>query len=882
MKRFSDKLVTYATGLALVALVSPVFSANNVNVLIDWTKSEGKVNRPLFSTQGFMQVYVEPDAKVLETFKLINPTDTMTRLETYYHQMEPENDNDDPNTFNWEKLKPQEMIRFIKDRDTFEKVYRDELGMETLSLLCYQNKWNESGDPDWPIKSIEEWAEFAAAVVESYNGSGDDYQLNLRYAQVWNEPNMTMFYTGTPESYYELFNTVAERIHRDYPGVMVGGPTITHSGLDPEAWMNGFFENCGENADYIIFHHYGGQGEGHQVLVDSIKRYAEQFRAIPGKENGKVMITETDGWFQGWEKSQFILDRQFGFLEIEDLTLAVHHFCCLSYNESGNYEFGIVDKQGSVVGGTFWPYWLFRNYVGEKAYTLVGGEKPGDLNLAASFDERDGSLLASAVLHNESDSSLAVETFLQFEPATKDRILATSRLTAQTHGVHKVQLVPAGESTLRYTVDLKGGEAVALTLQESGKRHFAFRDLNNQENPWIYLVAEKRTLDFRETTQLKTRLFNTTTSMVSGELELEGVPKEWTVKVVSGDTKVKKLAFNESVEVIFKITADTLVPAGLIAPYVVLDQKGVDESNLDQAAYSIPVTINLDNPISVIEFPRPVYATQGVVNRVEFKIANQITEAFEGAMEVTLPEGMELIQAPGQFAVRANKTAIVGVDFNVSDKLEPGRYTGSIKLSVLGTLLNQEFAVEVAEPIGFKCTPVDLSEDLNFDALSFHHNRRDIDSEMGTFSFPADYIPSGRQVNVRGMDFLMPSLDDGKKNVLSLNGQTIEVEKGLFNQVAFMGFGYDGKHPGVWKFHYADGLVEEVSSQVPEWCVTPPVGTLDAFNSPSRYILSGTAPPACQYWIWTLGLNGEKELVGIEMPDLGHGAHIAAITLLSK
>ena len=97
-----------------------------------------------------------------------------------------------------------------------------------------------------------------------------------------------------------------------------------------------------------------------------------------------------------------------------------------------------------------------------------------------------------------------------------------------------------------------------------------------------------------------------------------------------------------------------------------------------------------------------------------------------------------------------------------------------------------------------------------------------------------------------------------------------------------MGFGYDGKHPGVWKFHYADGSVEEVSSEVPEWCVTPPAGTMDAFNSPHRYIHSGMAPPACQYWIWNLDLNGDKDLVGIEMPNLGHGAHIAAITLLNK
>src|SRR5690606_10374631 len=109
---------------------------HELRVTVDWTKATGKVNRPLFSLQGFMQIYAQPNPMVMETFTLLNPKGTQTRLETWIHQMEPANDNDDPETFAWERLNRDEMIRFIDDLGAFQETL-DRLGMEPLALLCY-------------------------------------------------------------------------------------------------------------------------------------------------------------------------------------------------------------------------------------------------------------------------------------------------------------------------------------------------------------------------------------------------------------------------------------------------------------------------------------------------------------------------------------------------------------------------------------------------------------------------------------------------------------------------------------------------------------------------------------------------------------------------
>jgi len=104
------------------AVSQPVTSQPQpTKIEIDWTRDEAPFNRALFSTQGFMQVFVEENPMVMESFELTNPKGTQTRLETYIHQMEPQNDNDDPSVFNWDKFYPDRMIRFIEDREPFEQ-----------------------------------------------------------------------------------------------------------------------------------------------------------------------------------------------------------------------------------------------------------------------------------------------------------------------------------------------------------------------------------------------------------------------------------------------------------------------------------------------------------------------------------------------------------------------------------------------------------------------------------------------------------------------------------------------------------------------------------------------------------------------------------------
>jgi hypothetical protein len=856
---------------------------DETNVLIYWNRTDGLINRAIFSTQGFMQVYASENPMVMDTFKLLNPKETHTRLETYIHQMEPQNDDDDPSHFNWNGFYPKKMIRFIDDADAFHKTLA-ELGMEPLSLLCYLAPWLKSENQDYPINNIDEWAEFAAAVVQSYNGYGDEYQPNLRYAEIWNEPNMKEFYPGNMDSYFKLFQKTAERIHRDYPGVMVGGPALTHAWhCQPDEWMEEFLKTCGSSADFISYHHYGPQGESVDVLTSDIRKWVTKFRTIPGREQGKVMITEIDAWFSGWSKAQYIMERQFRFLDISELILGIHHFCCLAYNESGNYTFGIVDTQGGVLEGTFWPYWLFRNLIGNKAYYMKQGPEMQNFDLIATHTWDNNAWLGSAVFHNKKNTSLKINAFLYFPPSYKDRVLTFNRIAANFYGVEKVQLVPANEDHLELALNLSPGEGLSLNLQESGKRFLAFRDLNNQETPWMQVTPSASKLDFGGSCNLDVRILNTTFIPVAGEIEIRGIPKEWKPEITSGTHCVDSLSFGKEHTCKFTIKATSIVPEGSVSPYAIIRGDLWPKGDIDKIPHSIPATIKINNPIKTQVLPLPVFAVRGETNQVTLQIVNRIDKPIEGTFAFSAPDGCAGQNPPSKFSLAPGERERFHFAFFIDPSAKTGTFKGTIKTSYLGSILSDEFNVEIVEGTPEQnAIPLDLGFWINFDAVAFHENRMDYDrSQMGLFAYPGDFTPSEQTLSIRGIPYKFASMNNGVKNVILPQGQVLSVPEGNYKGATFIGFGHDGSHPGDWIFQYSDNTTQTVSSQIPEWCTPAPPGFQVAFTAPYRYIEGGPAPPPCELFSWQLSVDPSRILKGIELPKMKN-AYIFAITLIKE
>ncbi len=105
-----------------------------------------------------------------------------------------------------------------------------------------------------PPKNYRHWEELihklASHWVERY---GLD-EVREWFFEVWNEPNLKAFWTGTQKDYFKLYQITARALKRVDPLLKVGGPATAKN-----AWIPEFLEFCEKRkvpVDFVSTHHY--------------------------------------------------------------------------------------------------------------------------------------------------------------------------------------------------------------------------------------------------------------------------------------------------------------------------------------------------------------------------------------------------------------------------------------------------------------------------------------------------------------------------------------------------------------------------------------------------------------------------------------------------
>jgi len=110
-----------------------------------------------------------------------------------------------------------------------------------------------------PPTSVEAWADFIKTfvvhLVERYGlTSVRDWPF-----EVWNEANLSPFWSGTQQQYFELYKATAVAVKSVDPGLKVGGPSTARA-----QWVPEFTAYCAENnapLDFISTHVYPGDSQ---------------------------------------------------------------------------------------------------------------------------------------------------------------------------------------------------------------------------------------------------------------------------------------------------------------------------------------------------------------------------------------------------------------------------------------------------------------------------------------------------------------------------------------------------------------------------------------------------------------------------------------------
>ncbi|MBO7721040.1 MAG: hypothetical protein J6T01_01390 [Kiritimatiellae bacterium] len=75
-----------------------------------------------------------------------------------------------------------------------------------------------------PPKDYAKWARICEHIVRHYNeGWADGFHWNIKYWEIWNEPENPPMWSGTKEQFFELYRVVANHLKGRFPEIKVGG-----------------------------------------------------------------------------------------------------------------------------------------------------------------------------------------------------------------------------------------------------------------------------------------------------------------------------------------------------------------------------------------------------------------------------------------------------------------------------------------------------------------------------------------------------------------------------------------------------------------------------------------------------------------------------------
>ncbi|MBO4299701.1 MAG: hypothetical protein IKS52_04370 [Clostridia bacterium] len=109
----------------------------------------------------------------------------------------------------------------------------------------------------YPPKDFGKFARICSHIIAHYNeGWANGYEWNIRYWEIWNEPDIPQCWAGTQEEIFELYRVTASLIKREHPAVKVGGLALTspHSSLF-EPFL-AFAREKGAPLDFVSWHGY--------------------------------------------------------------------------------------------------------------------------------------------------------------------------------------------------------------------------------------------------------------------------------------------------------------------------------------------------------------------------------------------------------------------------------------------------------------------------------------------------------------------------------------------------------------------------------------------------------------------------------------------------
>jgi xylan 1,4-beta-xylosidase len=141
-----------------------------------------------------------------------------------------------------------------------------------------------------PPKDYRQWETLINKLVAHWVDRYGVREVSEWFFEVWNEPNLHHFWTGTQEDYFKLYRHTIEAIKGVDDSLKVGGPATAQN-----EWIKEFLEFCEKNqlpADFITTHYYptdafGEPGADTEMQLANAPRTVMRDRAQEARDQAR-------------------------------------------------------------------------------------------------------------------------------------------------------------------------------------------------------------------------------------------------------------------------------------------------------------------------------------------------------------------------------------------------------------------------------------------------------------------------------------------------------------------------------------------------------------------------------------------------------------------
>ena len=411
LKRFFTSVLAF-----IISVSQWIFTPNVIRIDFDNVIDE---IRPVHNI-GRMPEY-ELDSEINSYFTEANMTSCRTHdtVETDIHNIFPDfsADVNDENSYNFEKC--DKVIAAIADT-----------GMEPLFRLGIS--WSDAvKDHEYliPPADYNKWAQICEHIILHYNeGWANGFEYGIEYWEIWNEPDnediveKNVFWQGTPEEFYRLYDVSATYLKEKFPDLKIGGygscgfyaltkTNNINSGSTPRnqyfiTFFEGFLEYITEHnspMDFFSWHSYTVTDKNEQYID-----YVKEKLTSAGYGDTEIICDE---WNYNPTENEKI-DRRYGanqtsmliMFQNEGLAMA-HYYSGLS---DGNLWAGLFYKSGTP-SPAYYGFWAFGQLYKLGSQAEIKNRKLKDDLYAVAATGEDGQALLIANVSEKKDRKLKID-----------------------------------------------------------------------------------------------------------------------------------------------------------------------------------------------------------------------------------------------------------------------------------------------------------------------------------------------------------------------------------------------------------------------------------------------------------------------------------------